>query len=77
VVKRISCRVVSSVPFSKTVAGLLPVKQPNDSQHEIGDTVTATVKPRTIINPVRNTDILSIALGALDFPIGQIIDCYA
>jgi len=77
VVKRISCRVIRSVPFSKTSAGLVSVRQPNNHEHEIGGVATATVKPKAIINPVRNTDILSIASGTLDFPIGQILDCYA
>jgi len=72
VVRRISCRVISSVPFSKT-----PVREPNNHEHEMGSVATATVKPKDIINSARNTDILSIALEGLDFPIGQILDCYA
>ncbi len=75
--KRISCRVISSAVFSKTSLREPSVKQPNDRQHEIGDTVTVTVKPGTIINPMRNADILSVASGTSDFPIGQIFDCYA
>jgi hypothetical protein len=76
VVKRISCRVISSVAFSKPGFGAPYAKQPPDKQHEICDTV-ATVKPRTIINPVKNSDMPGISLLNLDFPTGQILDFYA
>jgi hypothetical protein len=67
VVRRISCRVISSAPFGKT-----PVREPNNYEHEIG-VADVTAESGAIINPKGNTDILSI----LDFPIGQILDCYA
>lgn len=76
-VKRISCRVISSVPFNKTSDGFPSVSQPNNHQYNSGDTGLAVAKPRTIVIPVKNTDILSIGPRTLDFPIGQILDCYA
>lgn len=76
-VKRISCRVISSAVFSKTGLGAPSVKHPNDRQHEIGDIVATTVNPKAINSPVRNTDTPDIVLGAPDFSIGQILDYYA
>jgi hypothetical protein len=76
-VKRVSCRVISSVPLSKTRAGSLSVIQQNDRQDEIGNTGNTAVKPITIFNPVENIDILSITSGALDYTPGQFIDYYA
>ena len=76
-VKRISCRVIESVPFDKTSAGLLSVRLPNGHPSDFGGATGATVEPRGIIKPARNTDSLSIALGSFEFPTGQILDCYA
>jgi len=75
-VKRISCRVISSAAFSKPGFGAPSVKQPPDNQHEIYDTV-ATVKPRTIINPAKNSDMPGISLLNVEFPTGRILDFYA
>lgn len=76
-VKRVSCRVVSSVPFSKMSADLLFVRQPSNHQYKIGETDTTVVRPKIVINPARNPDVLIIASETLDFPIGQILDYYA
>ena len=75
-VKRISCRVISSVAFSKPVFGAPSVKQPPAERYEIGETI-ATAKPPTIINPAQNRDMGGISLLNGDFPIGQILDYYA
>jgi len=74
VVKRISCRIISSVPLGKTSAGLSSIMQPNNRQHETGNTA---VKPITIFDPVETIDILSIASGTSDYPVGQFVDYYA
>lgn len=75
-VKRISCRVISSVAFSKPGFGAASVKQPRDKQYEICD-IVATVKPGTIINPVKSSDMPGISLVNVEFPTGQILDFYA
>ncbi len=64
-VKRISCRVIRSVAFGEI-----------SHDREIGNTAAATFHPLAVINPAKDTDILNMASG-VDFPIGQILDCYA
>jgi hypothetical protein len=75
-VKRISCRVISSAAFSKPCIGAASVKQPREEQYEICDTV-ATVNPRTIIKPVKNRDMPGISLLNVEFPTGRILDIFA
>jgi len=79
VVKRISCRVIRSVPFSKTGAGLPSARQPNNHQYESGSVPIANIRLKHNRNPVNdNLKAFNIGLGILnDFPIGQILDCYA
>ncbi|MHC4123257.1 MAG: hypothetical protein ACYSSI_06755 [Planctomycetota bacterium] len=78
-VKRISCRIISSVPFGKTSAGFSSVRRPNSHQYEIGSVPIANIRFKHNCNLGNdNPKAFNIDLGILnDFPIGQILDCYA
>ena len=74
-VKRISCRVVSSVPLGKSGA-LRYVGQSNDRHSGIGNAVAADAgRPG---NSVVYTAQLRVAGGVFDdCLVGRILDCYA
>ncbi len=77
-VKRISCRVISSVPFSETSAGLLSIRQVNNNRHEVGGVAAADLRLKHNGNLANDAKSFYIGLETLnDFPIGQILDCYA
>lgn len=75
-VKQISCRVISSVPFSKGSAETSSAGRLNKDLYESGKIAGETSNPGTIVNSVRDADILSISFGA-EFPTGQVFDFYA
>jgi hypothetical protein len=68
--KKISCKVVSSVPIGQINAGFLSVKHPNNYQYEIDDMAAACFNLR------HNCNIAHIfSPGIMNaFPIGQILD---
>ena len=74
--KEISCRVISSVPFSKARGDSSSARRVNKERYETGRICTATSKPRAIIDTVRDGDMLSIGFGG-EFPTGPILDFYA
>lgn len=76
-IKRISCRVVRSVPLGRSSDALRHARQPNDEHHKIGDVVAVNIRARHNGTPVAYTgrlDIAGVSVG--DSPIGQILDCY-
>lgn len=76
-IKRISCRVVRSIPLGKSSDALRHAGQPNNEYHRIGDAAAVNIRARQSSTPVTYTgrsDIAEVSIG--DNPIGQILDCY-
>ncbi len=76
-IKRISCRVVSSVPLGKSSDALRHAGQPNNEHHKISNAAAVNILARHSSTPVSYTgrlDIAGVSIG--DSPIGQILDCY-
>ena len=76
-IKRISCRVVSSVPLGKSSDALRHAGQPNNEYHRIGDAAAVNICARhngTVVTYTGRLDIAGVSIG--DSPIGQILDCY-
>ena len=74
-VKRISCRVISSVPLSKSRSISRRSSRSDDKRRKIGDTVAANVSGPG--NSVAYTDRLGITGSFVDDGLrGQILDCY-
>ncbi|MGD0785615.1 MAG: hypothetical protein ABR969_07355 [Sedimentisphaerales bacterium] len=70
-IKRVSCRVISSVPFGQTGGRLSSVRLPNNPPDEIN----YVTKPKYNSNSGHNIKAFNIDLGTVDgFPIGQILD---
>jgi hypothetical protein len=68
--KKITCKIVSSVPIGQINAGVLSVRHPNNYQHETDDMTAAC------FNLKHNRNIShSFSPGTMNaFPIGQILD---
>ena len=76
-VKKISCRVVSSVPFGKTSIKSLSVRRPN-SQHYDSQDFAADTRLTDIANLANHLKGLNAILGAPnEFQTGQVVDFYA
>ena len=76
-IKRISCRVVSSKPLGKSSDALRHVRQPGNEHHKISDAAAVNIHARHNSTPVTYTGRLDIAGVSIDdSPIGQILDCY-
>ena len=76
-VKRILCKVISSVPLSKASVTLSLVNHLNNDQHGYGYIAVADMCLKQISNSSKNYKIPNITLETLDYPIGQILDCDA
>jgi len=75
-VKRISCRVIGSVPLIEGSGALRHSSRSNDKHHKRSNTVTANVSDPS--NSVVHTGRLDITREfADDGLVGQILDCYA
>lgn len=68
--KKISCRVVKSVPLGKSSDMLWHTSQPSDRHHKVGKTVAANVNCTD--NPAEAAGWVCVCEGT----IGQILDCY-
>ena len=76
-VKKISCRVVSSVPFGKTSGKSLCVRQPNSHHYDSQD-FAADTRLTDIANLANHLKSLNAILGTPnDFQTGQVLDFYA
>jgi hypothetical protein len=76
-IKRISCRVVRSVPLGTSSDALRHARQPNSEHHRIGDAAAVNIRAGhnvTAVNYTGRLDIAEVSIG--DSPIGQILDCY-
>jgi len=75
-IKRISCRVVDSVPLSRNSIALRRTSRSDDKGRKSGDAITANASGPG--NSVVYTGRLGITRKfADDSLIGQILDCYA
>jgi hypothetical protein len=74
--KRILCRVVRSVPFSKST--LWYAGRPVNKRHNVGHIVAADIKPNRTSNStnyyIEQSYISGVSVEAI--PAGQILDCY-
>ena len=76
-VKRISCRVIRSVPLSESGEARPYASQSDNMHHEIDDVVASNIGLRHPHNSVTYTSRLDTArVCADDGPTGQILDCY-
>lgn len=76
--KRILCRVVRSVPFTKDSDAWLEINQSDNKCHKFGDTVTVDVRVRHRSNPVTYTGQGDISRVSVDAALlGQILNCLA
>ncbi len=76
-VKKISCRVVSSVPLGKSGEALRHVWGSNNKRHRVGDIVAVNIPVRHAGGLVTYTSRFGIARALIDNgPMGQILDCY-
>lgn len=76
-IKRISCRVVSSVPLGRSGDALRDARQPGNEHHEISNAAAENIHSRhngTFVTYTDRFDIAGVSVG--DSPIGQILDCY-
>ena len=76
-IKRISCRVVSSVPLGRSSDALRHAGQPNSEHHKISNAAAVNIRAGhngTAITYTGRLDIAGVSIG--DSPIGQILDCY-
>ena len=76
-VKRISCRVVSSVALGKSSDVLRRGGRSDNKHHRVGDIVVMSVPARCAGNWVTYMGQFGVARVFIDDgPIGQILDCY-
>ena len=76
-VKKISCRVIRSVPLSESSKARLYASQSDNMHHEIDYIVASNIGMRHPHNSVTYTSRLDTArVRADDGSIGQILDCY-
>ncbi len=76
-IKRISCRVVRSVPLGESSDALRGARQPANEHHKISNATAVNIHAGHNSTPVTYTgrlDIAGVSVG--DSPIGQILDCY-
>jgi hypothetical protein len=76
-IKRISCRVVRSVPLGESSEALRDARQSVNEYHRIGDAAAVNICARhngTVVTYTGRLDIAGVSIG--DGPIGQILDCY-
>jgi hypothetical protein len=77
-VKKISCKVISSVPLGQINAGLLSVRLSNNTPYELDDLTAADLGFKHNRNMGHNLKAFNIGIGIMNsFPIGQILDCRA
>lgn len=75
--KRILCRVVRSVPLTKSSDASLQINQSDNSRHKFEDAVTVNVQVRYLSNSVTYTGQGDIAKLSFDDGLaGQILDCF-
>ena len=76
-IKRISCRVVRSVPLGKSSDALRHVRQPGNEHHKISDAAAVNIHSRHNSTSVAYTRLLDITSVSIDNGLtGQILDCY-
>lgn len=76
-IKRISCRVVSSVPLDRSSDALRGARQPDNKHHKISNAAAVNIHAghnSTVVTYTGRLDIAGVSIG--DSPIGQILDCY-
>ena len=76
-IKRISCRVVRSVPLGKSSDALRHAGQPNSEHHKISNAAAVNIHAGHNGTAITYTGRLDIAgVSIVDSPTGQILDCY-
>ncbi|MHC4460076.1 MAG: hypothetical protein ACYS6W_14090 [Planctomycetota bacterium] len=76
-IKRISCRVVRTVPLGRSSDALRHGGQPGNEQHRIDDAATVNIYAShngTFVTYTGRLDTAGVSMG--DSPMGQILDCY-
>ena len=76
-VKRISCRVIRTVPLGKSGDALRYVWGSSNKRHKVGDIVAVNITVRHADGSVTYASRFGIARVLIDNgPMGQILDCY-
>ena len=76
-IKRISCRVIRSVPLGRSSDALRDARQPSNKHHRISNAAAVNIHSGHNGTAITYTGRLDIAgVSVVDSPIGQILDCY-
>ena len=74
-IKRVSCRVVSSVPLGKGSRRLRPISHSNDEHRKLADAAPVDAgRPGNSV--VYTSQLVTVEESADDFLVGRILDCY-
>ncbi len=74
-IKRVSCRVVSSVPLGKGSSRLRPISHSNDEHSKRADAAPVDAgRPGNSV--VYTSQLVTVKESADDFLVGRILDCY-